>query len=92
MARERLFVIKALILVPLNQTYFDIEALSSARRRWRLSPWIAFVLDSLTMKVAIIFGSRSDKAIMQKAADVLREFGVEFSETVEPRTIAYTSQ
>ena len=37
------------------------------------------MLDSLTMKVAIIFGSRSDKAIMQKAADVLREFGVEFS-------------
>ncbi|MDR1399897.1 MAG: 5-(carboxyamino)imidazole ribonucleotide mutase [Treponema sp.] len=31
------------------------------------------------MKVALIFGSQSDKVIMQKAADVLREFGVEFS-------------
>jgi 5-(carboxyamino)imidazole ribonucleotide mutase len=31
------------------------------------------------MKAAIIFGSLSDKAIMKKAADVLREFGVEFS-------------
>jgi 5-(carboxyamino)imidazole ribonucleotide mutase len=31
------------------------------------------------MKVAIIFGSPSDKPIMQKAADVLREMGVEFS-------------
>jgi 5-(carboxyamino)imidazole ribonucleotide mutase len=31
------------------------------------------------MKVAIIFGSVSDKPIMKRAADVLREFGVEFS-------------
>ena len=31
------------------------------------------------MKAAIIFGSPSDKAIMQKAADVLREMGVDFS-------------
>jgi 5-(carboxyamino)imidazole ribonucleotide mutase len=31
------------------------------------------------MKAAIIFGSRSDKPVMQKAAEVLREFGVEFS-------------
>ncbi|MDR2619181.1 MAG: 5-(carboxyamino)imidazole ribonucleotide mutase [Treponema sp.] len=31
------------------------------------------------MKVAIIFGSQSDKGIMKKAADVLREGGVEFS-------------
>ncbi|AEF84010.1 phosphoribosylaminoimidazole carboxylase, catalytic subunit [Treponema primitia ZAS-2] len=31
------------------------------------------------MKAAIIFGSTSDKAVMKKAADVLREFGVEFS-------------
>jgi 5-(carboxyamino)imidazole ribonucleotide mutase len=31
------------------------------------------------MKAAIIFGSQSDKAVMKKAADVLREFGVEFS-------------
>jgi len=31
------------------------------------------------MKVAIIFGSQSDQAIMKKAADVLREMGVEFS-------------
>jgi 5-(carboxyamino)imidazole ribonucleotide mutase len=31
------------------------------------------------MKAAIIFGSRSDKPVMKKAADVLREFGVEFS-------------
>jgi len=30
------------------------------------------------MKVAIIFGSQSDKNIMKKAADVLREMGVEF--------------
>ncbi|GHT76213.1 N5-carboxyaminoimidazole ribonucleotide mutase [Spirochaetia bacterium] len=31
------------------------------------------------MKAAIIFGSASDKPVMKKAADVLREFGVEFS-------------
>jgi 5-(carboxyamino)imidazole ribonucleotide mutase len=31
------------------------------------------------MKAAIIFGSQSDKAVMKKAADVLREFGVDFS-------------
>jgi 5-(carboxyamino)imidazole ribonucleotide mutase len=31
------------------------------------------------MKAAIIFGSQSDKAVMKKAADVLREMGVEFS-------------
>jgi 5-(carboxyamino)imidazole ribonucleotide mutase len=31
------------------------------------------------MKVAIIFGSESDKPVMKKAADVLREMGVDFS-------------
>jgi 5-(carboxyamino)imidazole ribonucleotide mutase len=31
------------------------------------------------MKAAIIFGSLSDKPVMKKAGDVLREFGVEFS-------------
>ena len=31
------------------------------------------------MKVAIIFGSQSDKTVMKKAADVLREMEVEFS-------------
>jgi 5-(carboxyamino)imidazole ribonucleotide mutase len=31
------------------------------------------------VKAAIIFGSRSDSAIMKKAAEVLKEFGVEFS-------------
>ncbi|GHV74309.1 N5-carboxyaminoimidazole ribonucleotide mutase [Spirochaetia bacterium] len=31
------------------------------------------------MKAAIILGSASDKPVMQKAADVLREFGVDFS-------------
>ena len=31
------------------------------------------------MKAAIIFGSQSDKAIVKKAADILREMGVEFS-------------
>jgi len=31
------------------------------------------------MKVAILFGSQSDKTIMKKAADVLKDFGVEFS-------------
>jgi len=31
------------------------------------------------MKVAIIFGSQSDKPIVKKAADVLREMGVQFS-------------
>ena len=31
------------------------------------------------MKVGIIFGSPSDQAILKKAADVLREMGVEFS-------------
>jgi 5-(carboxyamino)imidazole ribonucleotide mutase len=31
------------------------------------------------MKAAIIFGSQSDRAVMKKAADVLREFGVVFS-------------
>jgi 5-(carboxyamino)imidazole ribonucleotide mutase len=34
------------------------------------------------VKVAIIFGSQSDKAIMQKAADVLRDFGIAFSARV----------
>lgn len=36
------------------------------------------MLDSI-MKVAIFFGSQSDTAIMKKAADVLRDFDVEFS-------------
>ena len=31
------------------------------------------------MKAAIIFGSKSDKPVMKKAADVLRDMGVEFS-------------
>ena len=31
------------------------------------------------MKAAIIFGSASDKPVMEKAAAVLRDFGVEFS-------------
>ena len=31
------------------------------------------------MKVAIIFGSQSDKPVAKKAADVLREMGVDFS-------------
>lgn len=31
------------------------------------------------MKAVIIFGSASDKLVMRKAADVLREFGVDFS-------------
>ena len=31
------------------------------------------------MKVAIIFGSQSDKPVVKKAADVFREMGVEFS-------------
>ena len=31
------------------------------------------------MKIAIFFGSPSDKPVFQKAADVLRELGVEFS-------------
>jgi 5-(carboxyamino)imidazole ribonucleotide mutase len=31
------------------------------------------------MKAAIIFGSQSDKPVVKKAADVLREMGVEFS-------------
>jgi 5-(carboxyamino)imidazole ribonucleotide mutase len=31
------------------------------------------------VKAAIIFGSQSDTPIMKKAADVLREFGVDFS-------------
>jgi 5-(carboxyamino)imidazole ribonucleotide mutase len=31
------------------------------------------------MKAAIIFGSRSDTGIMEKAAGVLREFGVEYT-------------
>ena len=34
------------------------------------------------MKAAIIFGSQSDKSVMKKAADVLREMGVEFSSHV----------
>jgi 5-(carboxyamino)imidazole ribonucleotide mutase len=33
----------------------------------------------LTMKAAIIFGSQSDKPVMKKAADVLREMGVEYT-------------
>jgi 5-(carboxyamino)imidazole ribonucleotide mutase len=31
------------------------------------------------MKVAVILGSQSDKAVMKKAAEVLQEFGVEVS-------------
>jgi 5-(carboxyamino)imidazole ribonucleotide mutase len=31
------------------------------------------------MKAAIIFGSQSDKNVMKKAADLLREMGVEYS-------------
>jgi 5-(carboxyamino)imidazole ribonucleotide mutase len=31
------------------------------------------------MKAAIIFGSQSDKPVMKKAADVLREMGVEYT-------------
>jgi 5-(carboxyamino)imidazole ribonucleotide mutase len=31
------------------------------------------------MKIAVIFGSQSDKSVMKKAADVLREMGVQFS-------------
>jgi 5-(carboxyamino)imidazole ribonucleotide mutase len=31
------------------------------------------------VKAAIIFGSRSDKEVMQKAADVLRDFDIAFS-------------
>jgi 5-(carboxyamino)imidazole ribonucleotide mutase len=31
------------------------------------------------MKAAIIFGSQSDKAVVQKAADVFKEMGVDFS-------------
>jgi 5-(carboxyamino)imidazole ribonucleotide mutase len=34
------------------------------------------------MKAGIIFGSKSDKAVMEKAAAVLREFGVEYSSHV----------
>jgi 5-(carboxyamino)imidazole ribonucleotide mutase len=34
------------------------------------------------VKAAIIFGSRSDKTVMQKAADVLRDFGIAFSSHV----------
>ncbi|MDR1930288.1 MAG: 5-(carboxyamino)imidazole ribonucleotide mutase [Treponema sp.] len=34
------------------------------------------------MKAAIIFGSRSDSAVMEKVAPVLREFGVEFSSRI----------
>ena len=34
------------------------------------------------VKAAIIFGSQSDKPVMQKAADILREFGVAFSSFV----------
>ena len=49
------------------------------------------------MKVAIIFGSPSDKTIMQKAADLLREMGVEFSAHVisahrTPELLAETIQ
>ena len=34
------------------------------------------------MKAAIIFGSQSDTAVMKKAADVLRDFGIAFSSRV----------
>jgi len=34
------------------------------------------------MKVAIIFGSQSDKPIVKKAADVFKEMGVEYSANV----------
>lgn len=32
----------------------------------------------MKMKVAIFFGSKSDTAVMKKAADVLKEFGVDY--------------
>jgi 5-(carboxyamino)imidazole ribonucleotide mutase len=38
-----------------------------------------FVDGGAGMKAAIIFGSRSDEAVMKKAAGVLREFGVDFT-------------
>jgi 5-(carboxyamino)imidazole ribonucleotide mutase len=34
------------------------------------------------MKAAILFGSQSDRPVMKKAGEVLREFGVEFSARV----------
>ncbi|MDR0402201.1 MAG: 5-(carboxyamino)imidazole ribonucleotide mutase [Treponema sp.] len=34
------------------------------------------------MKAAIIFGSASDKTVMEKAAGVLRDFGIEYSSWV----------
>lgn len=34
------------------------------------------------MKVAIIFGSKSDKEIMRGAADVLKEFGIEYKASI----------
>jgi 5-(carboxyamino)imidazole ribonucleotide mutase len=34
------------------------------------------------VKAAIIFGSASDKAVMEKAAGVLRDFGVEYSSRI----------
>lgn len=36
----------------------------------------------MSVKVGIIMGSKSDLNIMQDAADVLKEFGIEFEMTV----------
>lgn len=35
-------------------------------------------MGTLTMKAAILFGSKSDSQVMKKAADVFRQFGVEY--------------
>ena len=37
-----------------------------------------FSFHEVSMKVAIFFGSKSDTETMKKAADVLREFGVDY--------------
>ena len=47
-----------------------------------LFPYSPIPLYNPLMKVAIIFGSQSDKPVMKKAADVLREMGVEYSSHV----------
>jgi 5-(carboxyamino)imidazole ribonucleotide mutase len=36
-------------------------------------------LRRVTVKAAIIFGSKSDSPVIQKAADVFKEFGVPYS-------------
>jgi 5-(carboxyamino)imidazole ribonucleotide mutase len=40
---------------------------------------VIFIGEGADMKAAVIFGSKSDTAIMKKAADVFKDFGISYS-------------